>query len=259
MTTHPDDRTDDRTDTDDRTITVTSMDAGGEQTAHDEPLDQDGEPIFPPQPADAGIPEAEMSDRSLQDTRGDDADLPGDPAGESARLLPDGTGYTAPVEFDAPVADDRWSGADRDRDGDGDLDRDRDNSDFSAPVSDVSVDDTDTDADADADRLDADRLDADADRPDFRDTPDVANVNVAPEPTTADSSSSEPAHLADEDDEAWLALQGQFVDDPPQAVREAGDRVEQLLKDFRSRLESADTEALRNAFKQLRDAGTALR
>ena len=260
MTTHSDDRATD----DDHRLSVTSDD-GGEQTAYREPVDEDGQPIFPPGPPDAGIPEAEMSAHSVRDTRDDDAQLSGDPAGNAARLLPDGTGYNSPADVDrddsladepgypdgtavspagAPAAGAPAAGAtavselNDDRDGEGDRDRDRDNPEFSSPGDVTDADDTS--------RADVqDRTEGSDDRLDDR---------------TADGTGpSEPAHLVDEYDQAWLALQGTFVDDPAQAVREAGDRVEQQLRDFRSHLDSADTEQLRTAFKRFRDLSNSLR
>ena len=56
----------------------------------------------------------------------------------------------------------------------------------------------------------------------------------------------------------WRELQGRFVDDPPAAVKEAADRVEQALTRLRTRLEQGSTEDLRMAFRQLRELHSTL-
>jgi hypothetical protein len=58
--------------------------------------------------------------------------------------------------------------------------------------------------------------------------------------------------------EEWHELQSHFVDDPADAVRQAGQLVEQALADLRTRLESGDTEDLRTTFRRYRDLHASL-
>jgi len=59
-------------------------------------------------------------------------------------------------------------------------------------------------------------------------------------------------------DSDWRELQGRFVDDPAEAVREAGDRVEKALSELRNRIDTGSTEDLRIAFRRLRDLHSTL-
>jgi hypothetical protein len=66
------------------------------------------------------------------------------------------------------------------------------------------------------------------------------------------------AHASTEGDQAWLALQGTFVDDPQVAVRQAGERVVREFEELRTRLEAGSTEDLRTAFQRYRSLHEAL-
>jgi hypothetical protein len=64
---------------------------------------------------------------------------------------------------------------------------------------------------------------------------------------------TDPSGSASRSDADWRELQGQFVDDPQAAVREAGALVEKALSELRARSESGSTEDLRTTFRRYRD------
>ncbi len=86
----------------------------------------------------------------------------------------------------------------------------------------------------------------------------VSDTGAVATPEPADASSTATGTGPAASGEAWRELQSHFVDDPADAVRQAGQLVEQALADLRSHLESGSTEDLRTAFRRYRDLHSSL-
>ena len=205
------------------------------------PLADDGQPIFPPEPGDSArfASGGATSDQESQLT--DDA--PGQHRGSDDGVVPEPSSDASFGQVqDAGFGQDQDAGFDRDRDATLAQQQATDSGLSQAQSIDTGTG-TDTGYDQTTDAASAAPVET------------TASTPVATTPAPA----SEPAHKTTSDDEAWLTLQGKFVDDPAAAVQEAADRVEKQLADVRSGLSSADTEGLRTAFRRYRELSDSLR